>query len=159
MAQRRELSEAQKKKDGEWLKQLLKARGLKQNQLAELMEIENEGNISHWCTGRSAIPDLDLLWLGRHFHIDPFEVRPGLTEYVQYFGGDKLLMGLPTAAQLKIIDFAEMVRRDAQVPALRTYSAKVDQPDRPAIEKQSKYTGKKQPPKKKRPPITITQHD
>jgi len=42
----------------------------------------SQGLISQYFTGRTAIPDKRLMWLGGRLRFDPFELRPNLREYM-----------------------------------------------------------------------------
>ena len=145
MAQRREIPEEQKQREGVWLSNLLVRHRIKQKDLARDMEIENPANISHWCTGRSPIPDLDLLWLAHHFKEDAFAIRPSLAEYANYFGSDKLLAGLSDEGRTRVIDYADMIRKvEFAAPTAKVYRKELTNPlPAPSIGKQVKFRSNK----------------
>lgn len=126
MAKRRQISDEQKVKDGAWLKALLEANGMQQQELAAEMEVE-VGNVRHWARGGSRIPDLDLLWIGRRFGVDVFSIRPILKDYAQYFGSASILDGLSETSRTKIVNDISFLRRLelSQPPAVMEYTGKI----------------------------------
>ena len=111
MAKRRELTADEKSAEGIWLRNLLKSNNVKQKDIADEMGVDNPANIAHWCSGGSAIPDLDLLWIGKKFEQDVFTLRPRLLDYAEYFEGDSILSGLSSDERKTVTDMIELIRR------------------------------------------------
>lgn len=53
-----------------------------------------QGLVFQWLSGKTRIPDIQLLRLGKELRFNPFSVRPSLREYAEFFQGDGLLEGL-----------------------------------------------------------------
>lgn len=111
MGRRRELSVEEKKAEGAWLKAQIKKKGITQVKLADDMDLDNPGNIAHWARGGAAIPDPDLLWLGKYFESDVISLRPRLAEYAQYFEGNSILKGLTPDERQTVTDMIELIFR------------------------------------------------
>ena len=65
-----------------------------QEDLAALLNV-TQGLIYQWLSGKTRIPDLQLLKLGKFPNFSAFSVRPSLVEYAEFFhDSDGLLDGL-----------------------------------------------------------------
>lgn len=65
-----------------------------QEDLAGLLNV-TQGLIYQWLSGKTRIPDLQLLKLGKFLNFSAFAVRPSLAEYAEFFrDSDGLLEGL-----------------------------------------------------------------
>jgi transcriptional regulator with XRE-family HTH domain len=53
-----------------------------------------QGLVHQWISGKTRIPDLYLLKLGKALSFDPLSVRPELAEYAEFFKEESLLEGL-----------------------------------------------------------------
>jgi transcriptional regulator with XRE-family HTH domain len=80
------ISQEQKTREGAFLSARLEARQLLEEDLTvDSLADEcgvSQGLVSQWITGRTAIPDKTMMWLGGRLGFDPFEVRPSLTDYL-----------------------------------------------------------------------------
>ena len=94
-------TDKERQREGNQLRQAMDRAGVTQQVLADRLEIE-QNLVSQWCTGRTRIPDLTLLRLGRDMNFDALSVRPGLKEYGEFFNGDTLLEGLSHAEKVRI---------------------------------------------------------
>lgn len=110
MAKRRHLSDLEKRKEGKWLAAVLRREGMSKKDLAESIGIGNPTNISLWCSGKSAIPDIDLLWIGKRFNEDVFSLRSRLLDYAEYFEGDSVLSGLSVDERKTVTNLVKMIR-------------------------------------------------
>lgn len=70
-------------REGRLLKAAMKTAGVKQQDIADERGVE-QNLISQWCTGKTRVPDKDLLWLGTRLTFNPYLVRKSLREYQNY---------------------------------------------------------------------------
>lgn len=70
-------------REGAQIKAAMAAMKVKQQDIADERGVE-QNLISQWCTGKTRVPDKDLLWLGTRLQFNPYLVRKSLREYKDY---------------------------------------------------------------------------
>jgi transcriptional regulator with XRE-family HTH domain len=74
-----------------------------------------QGLVHQWISGKTRIPDLYMLKLGKALSFDPISVRPELAEYAEFFTEETLLSGL---------SHEDSVRMKAAIHAFKKSAAK-----------------------------------
>ena len=94
-------SQEKRKAEGSRLRKAMVNSGVKQQSIADDLNIE-QNLVSQWCTGRTRIPDIDVLWLGDKLGFDPISFRPSLAQYQKYFRKESILDGLGESEKVHI---------------------------------------------------------
>jgi transcriptional regulator with XRE-family HTH domain len=107
------MTQQDKEREAAWLDAAMKTRGWENRDVAAKTGLEANW-ISQWKIANRPIPDLALFKLARLFGDSPFEIRPALNEYRQFFAEGALLQGLSDTDRqsvLRMIDGLRAVTR------------------------------------------------
>lgn len=94
-------SQENRKAEGSRLRKSMVHLGITQQSIADDLNIE-QNLVSQWCTGRTRIPDIDVLWLGEKLGFDPISFRPSLAKFRKYFKMESILDGLGESEKVHI---------------------------------------------------------
>ena len=90
---RQTYTKEEKAREGRQVDAALQVASKTQESLANDLGV-TQGLIHQWLAGKTRIPDLYMLKLGKALSFDPISVRPELGEYAEFFKEDSLLSGL-----------------------------------------------------------------